>query len=63
MDYLLSQLRILKKQKEYERLAGLQEGNADYNAELESMYTKVTADEVAKSYADKYNEAKKHYYY
>lgn len=48
-----------KEAKEYERLAGLQEGNADYNAELESMYTKVTADEVAKSYADKYNEAKK----
>lgn len=48
-----------KEEKEYERLAALQEGSADYNAELESMYTKVTADEVAKSYADKYNEAKK----
>lgn len=44
---------------EYTRLAGLTEGTDDYNAELESMYTKVTADQVAKSYASKYNEAKK----
>lgn len=43
---------------EYERLASLTEGSDEYNAELESMYTKVTAKDVAKSYADKYNEAK-----
>ena len=43
---------------EYTRLASLVEGSGEYNAELESMYTKVTAKDVAKSYADKYNAAK-----
>lgn len=43
---------------EYNRLAALVDGNDDYNAELESMYTKDTAKDVAKSYADKYNAAK-----
>ena len=43
---------------EYTRLAALVEGSDEYNAELESMYTKVTAKDVAKSYADKYNAAK-----
>lgn len=43
---------------EYERLALLTEGSDAYNAELESMYTKVTAKDTAKSYADKYNAAK-----
>lgn len=42
---------------EYTRLASLVEGSGKYNAELESMYTKVTAKDVAKSYADKYNAA------
>ena len=43
---------------EYSRLAALTEGSDEYNAELESMYTKVTAENVAKGYADKYNAAK-----
>lgn len=43
---------------EYDRLAALADGSDDYNAELESMYTKDTAKDVAKSYADKYNAAK-----
>lgn len=43
---------------EYTRLASLVEGSGEYNAEVESMYTKVTAKDVAKSYADKYNDAK-----
>lgn len=43
---------------EYNRLAALVDGNDDYNAELESMYTKDTVKDVAKSYADKYNAAK-----
>lgn len=43
---------------EYNRLAALVDGSNDYNAELESMYTKDTAKDVAKSYADKYNAAK-----
>ncbi len=43
---------------EYNRLAALVDGSDDYNAELESMYTKDTAKDVAKSYADKYNAAK-----
>lgn len=43
---------------EYTRLASLADGSDDYNAELESMYTKTTAKDVAKSYADKYNAAK-----
>ncbi len=48
-----------KETEEYNRIATLTEGSAAYNAELESMYTTVTAEQVAKSYADKYNEAKK----
>ncbi len=51
-----------KASKEYEecdRLSKLTDGSAAYNNELESMYTKVTADEVAKKYADQYNAAKK----
>mgnify|MGYP001022132240 FL=1 len=51
-----------KASKEYEecdRLSKLTDGSAAYNSELESMYTKVTADEVAKKYADQYNAAKK----
>ena len=51
-----------KASKEYEecdRLSKLTDGSAEYNSELESMYTKVTADEVAKKYADQYNAAKK----
>ena len=43
---------------EYKRLAGLTEGSDAYNAEVESMYTKITAKDTAKSYADKYNAAK-----
>lgn len=43
---------------EYKRLAALTEGTDAYNTELESMYTKVTAKDTAKSYADKYNAAK-----
>lgn len=43
---------------EYKRLAALTEGSDKYNAEVESMYTKITADDTAKSYADKYNAAK-----
>ena len=51
-----------KASKEYEecyRLSQLTDGSTAYNNELESMYTKVTADEVAKKYADQYNAAKK----
>lgn len=48
-----------KEYKECDRLSKLTDGNAEYNSELESMYTKVTADEVAKKYADQYNAAKK----
>lgn len=51
-----------KASKEYEecdRLSKLTDGSAAYNNELESMYTKVTADEVSKKYADQYNAAKK----
>lgn len=48
-----------KEIQEYTRLAGLTEGTDDYNNEVESMYTKVTAENVAKSYADKYNAARK----
>ena len=43
---------------EYTRLAALTEGSDAYNTELEGMYTKVTAKDTAKSYADKYNAAK-----
>ena len=43
---------------EYKRLAALTEGSSEYNAEVESMYTKITAKDTAKSYADKYNAAK-----
>lgn len=43
---------------EYQRLASLTEGSDEYNAELEGMYTKVKAKDVAKSYASKYNAAK-----
>lgn len=43
---------------EYNRLAGLTEGSDAYNAEVESMYTKITAKDTAKSYADRYNAAK-----
>lgn len=43
---------------EYTRLAKLTEGTDAYNTELESMYTKATAKDTAKSYADKYNAAK-----
>lgn len=43
---------------EYQRLASLTEGSDKYNAELEGMYTKVNAKDIAKSYADKYNVAK-----
>ena len=43
---------------EYIRLAALTEGTDAYNTELESMYTKATAKDTAKSYADKYNAAK-----
>lgn len=43
---------------EYTRLAKLTEGTDAYNTELESMYTKATAKDTAKSYADKYNVAK-----
>ena len=43
---------------EYIRLAKLTEGTDAYNTELESMYTKATAKDTAKSYADKYNAAK-----
>lgn len=43
---------------EYTRLAALKEGTDAYNTELESMYTKATAKDTAKSYADKYNAAK-----
>lgn len=43
---------------EYQRLASLTEGSDKYNAELEGMYTKVNAKDIAKSYADKYNAAK-----
>ena len=38
--------------------AALTEGSDEYNAEVESMYTKITAEDTAKSYADKYNTAK-----
>lgn len=51
-----------KASKEYEecdRLSKLTDGSVAYNNELESMYTKVTANEVAKKYADQYNAAKK----
>lgn len=51
-----------KASKEYEecdRLSKLTDGSTAYSNELESMYTKVTADEVAKKYADQYNAAKK----
>ena len=43
---------------EYIRLAALAEGTDAYNTELESMYTKATAKDTAKNYADKYNVAK-----
>lgn len=43
---------------EYTRLAKLTEGTDAYNTELESMYTKATAKDTAKNYADKYNVAK-----
>lgn len=43
---------------EYKRLAALTEGSEKYNAEIESMYTKINAKDTAKSYADKYNAAK-----
>ena len=43
---------------EYIRLAALTEGTDAYNTELESMYTKATAKDTAKNYADKYNAAK-----
>lgn len=43
---------------EYTRLAALTEGTDAYNTELESMYTKATAKDTAKNYADKYNAAK-----
>ena len=43
---------------EYTRLAALTEGSDAYNTELEGMYTKITAKDTAKSYADKYNAAK-----
>ena len=43
---------------EYTRLAALTEGTDAYNTELEGMYTKITAKDTAKSYADKYNAAK-----
>lgn len=43
---------------EYQRLASLTEGSDKYNTELEGMYTKVNAKDIAKSYADKYNAAK-----
>ena len=43
---------------EYKRLAALTEGSDAYNTELEGMYTKITAKDTAKSYADKYNAAK-----
>ena len=43
---------------EYKRLAALTEGSDAYNTELEGMYTKITAEDTAKSYADKYNAAK-----
>ena len=43
---------------EYIRLAALKEGTDAYNTELESMYTKATAKDTAKNYADKYNAAK-----
>ena len=43
---------------EYIRHAALKEGTDAYNTELESMYTKATAKDTAKSYADKYNAAK-----
>lgn len=43
---------------EYTRLAALKEGTDAYNTELESMYTKATAKDTAKNYADKYNVAK-----
>ena len=42
---------------EYSRLAGLVEGSDEYNAELESMYSKVTAKSVATTYANRYNSA------
>lgn len=43
---------------EYKRLAALTVGSDAYNSEVESMYTKITAKDTAKSYADKYNAAK-----
>lgn len=43
---------------EYKRLAALTEGSDAYNTELEGMYSKITAEDTAKSYADKYNAAK-----
>lgn len=43
---------------EYKRLAALTAGSDAYNSEVESMYTKITAKDTAKSYADKYNAAK-----
>lgn len=43
---------------EYKRLAALTAGSDAYNSEVESMYTKITAKDIAKSYADKYNAAK-----
>lgn len=43
---------------EYKRLAALTEGSDAYNTELEGMYTKITAKDTAKNYADKYNAAK-----
>lgn len=43
---------------EYKRLAALTEGSDAYNIELEGMYSKITAEDTAKSYADKYNAAK-----
>ena len=43
---------------EYIRLAALTEGTDAYNTELESMYTKATAKDTAKNYADNYNAAK-----
>lgn len=43
---------------EYKRLAALTKGSDEYNAEVESMYTKITAKDTAKNYADRYNAAK-----
>ena len=37
---------------EYKRLAALTEGSDEYNAEVESMYTKITAEDTAKNKLD-----------